>query len=615
MPDIIQLLPDNIANQIAAGEVIQRPASVVKELMENAVDAGATEIKLVIKDAGKVLIQVVDNGCGMTETDARMSFERHATSKISKVEDIFAIRTLGFRGEALASISAVANVTLRTKTADNDIGIEVMVEGSEVKHQEPCACSDGTSVAVKNLFYNVPARRNFLKADSVETRHLIIEFQRVALAHPGIFFSMHNNDHQVYHLPKCNLKQRIIGVMGKLYQTRIVPVEESTDIISIQGFAGKPEFAKKTRGEQFFFVNDRFIRDPYLHHAVMNAYEELLPEKTYPLYLLYFELKPSFIDINVHPTKQEIKFQDERTIYAIIRATVRKALAQFSLTPSIDFDQEHGLSKILQGMPQNQDGSPVVEARHSDQATVGNPVDQQVSSWKKEQKGAQGDWKKMYEGLTQIELEKELESHDKEHSEGHVPSEALLYDSSNPYQIHNKFIICQTAEGIIIIDQESAHVRVLFDQYLPMLEKGQQLVQKKLFPQTAELSTADTELLNAILPEIKALGFDLEESGKNTFVVNGVPAMLADLDMQQILETFIEQFKNNQATLKVNKKANLALSLARMAAVKEGQKLNKEEMTALVEDLFSSSIPSSSPTGKPTLIAMSLESLTKHFDH
>src|ERR1700743_937657 len=360
MSDIIQLLPDSVANQIAAGEVGQRPASAVKELIENAIDAGADKIQLIIKDAGKSLIQVIDNGCGMSLTDARMSFERHATSKIRKAEDLFAIRTMGFRGEAMASIAAIAQVELKTRRHEDELGTCIFIEGSEVLSQEACSANTGTSICVKNLFYNTPARRNFLKSNSVEMRHIIDEFQRVALANPLIFFTLHHDGQEVYHLPGANLKQRIIHLLGSNYKERLVPVEEDTSVIKLRGFVGKPEFARKTRGEQFFFVNNRFIRDAYLNHAVLTAFEELLPDESYPLYVLFIDIDPSKIDINVHPTKTEIKYQDEKSIYAIIRSAVKRSLGRYNITPSLDFDQENSIEHLITAKPLDQIIQPTI---------------------------------------------------------------------------------------------------------------------------------------------------------------------------------------------------------------------------------------------------------------
>src|SRR5476651_137953 len=360
MSDIIQLLPDAVANQIAAGEVVQRPASAVKELVENAIDAGADKIQLILKDAGKALIQVIDNGCGMSVTDARMCFERHATSKIRQADDLFAIRTMGFRGEAMASIAAIAQVELKTRRHDDELGTSILIEGSEVIKQEPCQCEAGTSISIKNLFYNTPARRNFLKGNPVETRHIIDELQRIALANPNVFFTMHHDGQEVYHLPAAPLKQRIIHLLGNNYNQRLVPVEEDTTIINLRGFVGKPEFARKTRGEQFFFVNHRFIRDAYLNHAVLTAFEELLPDDTYPLYVLFIDIDPSKIDINVHPTKTEIKYQDEKAIYAIIRAAVKRSLGRYNITPSLDFDQENSIEHLITAKPFEQIVAPVI---------------------------------------------------------------------------------------------------------------------------------------------------------------------------------------------------------------------------------------------------------------
>ena len=466
MADIIQLLPDAIANQIAAGEVIQRPASVVKELLENAIDAGSTEIKLIVKDAGKSLIQVIDNGCGMSETDARMCFERHATSKIRKAKDLFAIRTMGFRGEAMASIAAIAQVEMRTRKHNEDLGTRIVIDGSEIKTQEACQCTVGTNFSIKNLFYNVPARRNFLKTTTVEMRHVLDEFQRVALANPDIFFSLHHNGTEVFHLPSSNLRQRIVNLFGNNSNKKLVPVSEETDALKLEGFIGKPEFSKKTRGEQFFFVNNRFIRSAYLNHAIVTAYEQLLPTNHYPLYIIFIEIDPARIDINVHPTKQEIKFEDERLVYNYLKVSVRHALGQYSITPTLDFDLEPGLSGINNNStPQTSSYTPDTiesssntsprlsskrgETFESFTSNRNNPTPLESSNLK--------NWKNAYDGLEDFDGDNEKISGQPFTIESAMSEGATLDDENKTftketkplYQVHSSYIVSHIKSGYI----------------------------------------------------------------------------------------------------------------------------------------------------------------------
>lgn len=618
MTDIIHLLPDSVANQIAAGEVIQRPASAVKELIENAVDAGSTSIKLILKDAGKVLIQVIDNGKGMSETDARMSFERHATSKIQQASDLFAITTKGFRGEALASIAAIAQVELKTRRPEDEIGTRISIEGSELQFQESCSTPVGTSFSIKNLFFNVPARRNFLKSNPVETSHIIDEFQRIALAHPDIEFSLHHNGADLFHLPKSNLRQRIVNVFGANYNQRLVPVEEETFIVKITGFIGKPEFAKKTRGEQYFFVNNRFIKNGYLHHAIQNAYEQLLPKESHPSYFLFLTVDPKSIDINIHPTKTEIKFEDERAIYAILRSAVKKSLGQHNISPTIDFEQEASIS--LDGPPKDR----VIEAPKIRVNPDYNPFKSQTSLDNARafsgpsltQKANLQNWEKLYE------------SH--EHTSVHQdysPDVAPKQETINPkwendfsevsksltYQLHGKYILSHIKTGFIIVDQQSAHERILYEKFIQNLERHSASSQQLLFPETLEFNTSDTALVQLLLAELNALGFAIEAFGKNTFVVHGIPPIMKDTDSKHSLERILEEFKKNQSELKLNTQENLARSMAYNAAVKSGKQLSNEEMKSIIDELFACAQPYSSPSGKPTLITFSLEDLEKRF--
>jgi DNA mismatch repair protein MutL len=618
MPDIIQLLPDSVANQIAAGEVVQRPASAVKELVENAIDAGADKIQLILKDAGKSLIQVIDNGCGMSLTDARMCFERHATSKIRKAEDLFAIRTMGFRGEAMASIAAIAQVELKSRRHEDELGTCIQIEGSEVLSQQACSANTGTSISVKNLFYNTPARRNFLKSNPVEMRHIVDEFQRIALANPGVFFTLHHDGQEVYHLPATALKQRIVHLFGNNYNQRLVPVEEDTSIIKLRGYVGKPEFARKTRGEQFFFVNNRFIRDGYLNHAVLTAFEELLPDESYPLYVLFIEIDPSKIDINVHPTKTEIKYQDEKSIYAIIRSAVKRSLGRYNITPSLDFDQENSIEHLITSKPMEQIVQPTISFNPDF-----NPFATEVkrseregsflrSAGEHQRTAIPQNWDTLYE------ISKREETSQQEmHVEKTFPVEEQEISKSSErqlFQIHNRYILSQIKSGFMLINQQSAHERILYERFLQQLENHSGTSQQSLFPQSVTLQGNDFELLKELLPDIRALGFDIREFGKNTVVVEGIPADLSNVAEHALLEHLLEGFKNNLAILKLDKRDNLARSLARNGAIKAGTRLSLEEMNLLIDQLFACQMPNIALNGKPVISTFTLNELAERFE-
>ncbi|MFK7798406.1 MAG: DNA mismatch repair endonuclease MutL [Aureispira sp.] len=648
MSDLIQLLPDLIANQIAAGEVVQRPSSVVKELLENAIDAGATSIRLILKGAGKTLIQVVDNGIGMSETDARMCFERHATSKIRHTEDLFSITTKGFRGEAMASIAAVAQIEMRTKRHEEELGVEIHLAGSKITSQSPCQSAAGTSIAVKNLFYNVPARRKFLKSDAVELRHIVDEFQHVALAHPNIFFSFHHNGNKLYHLSTANLRQRIIGVLGNKTNKNLIPIEEETDILRISGYIGKPEAAKKTRGDQFFFVNDRFIKSSYLNHALLNAYEDLLPEKHYPLYVIFFEMDPSKIDVNVHPTKQEIKFEDERLVYNYLRVTARHALAQNSITPSLDFEVESGISQHLDEA--HFDSPTLHQATDPEGQTFGSKASSGYSSGKPSytppQKSAREtsnlqNWEQLYATAEREALEQGNSTEEEEMTlfsngnaadgqetegmqtfsskasatkTGHSKKEGTESPSTTKhlYQLHARYIVSPIKSGFMLVDQNMAHQRILYERYLQQLDQKKANTQKLLFPQTVELSAADASLLKNLLPQLEELGMDIKEFGDNSFVVHGLPSELSQKNEQQIMAQLLEQFKQN-VDLNIELYDNLARSLAQQAAMKVGQQLSPLEMRQLINELFACHVPYVGPSGHKTFISMDLEELAKQF--
>lgn len=619
MSDIIQLLPDAVANQIAAGEVVQRPASAVKELIENAIDAGADKIQLIVKDAGKSLIQVIDNGCGMSITDARLCFERHATSKLRTAEDLFAIRTMGFRGEAMASIAAIAHVELKTRRHQDELGTCVIIEGSTVVNQEPIASPAGTSICIKHLFFNTPARRNFLKSNPVEMRHIIDEFQRIALAHPKVFFSLHSDGNEVFHLLAEGLKQRIVHLFGNQYNQRLVPVEESTSIINLSGFIGKPEYAKRTRGEQYFFVNNRFIKDPYLNHAVLNAYEEVLPAESYPLYVLFIEIDPAQIDINVHPTKTEIKYQDERSIYAIIRSAVKRSLGKYNITPTLDFNQETGFSHMISPkktediVPPTISFNPQFNPFHTGTQEGNRSISQH--NHKGHQAGIPHQWDSLYEIAKRTEhhqLGMEIGNHPNDEAPDRIqekPAGKLIF------QLHNRFILSQIRSGFMLIDQQAAHERILFERFLQQLENHQGASQQSLFPQTVELNSADFALISDLLPDIHALGFQIRVFGKRTFVVEGIPADLGGgINESQVLEQLLEAYKNNQSDLSLTKRENLARSLARNAAIKAGTVLTPDEMNDIIDRLFACATPNISLSGKPIIITFTLNELLEKFD-
>lgn len=600
MPDIIQLLPDSIANQIAAGEVVQRPASAVKELMENSIDANASAVQLIVKESGKALIQVIDNGLGMSETDARMSLERHATSKIRRAEDLFSLHTKGFRGEALASIAAVSQMEMRTRRDDHELGTCLVVEASEVKKQEPVACEKGTSISVKNLFYNIPARRNFLKSNPVELKHIIDEFQRLALAHPDIVFSFIQTDESVYDLPAGKLSQRIVNLFGKSYQEQLAPCQEETLLVKVHGYIGRPEFARKTRGEQFLFVNQRFIRSNYLHHAVMSAFENLLPENSFPFYVIFIDIDPKHIDVNVHPTKTEIKFDDERAVYAVVRSAVRQAIGSHNLTPAIDFNADVNIiSKLTQ------------EAAHSKDIYF----DERFSTALRNPN--QDHWEKLYEKSKNFQPftpDLQILRFESGMNNSPVEKEQAALEEKALFQVHNRYIMRQVKSGLMVIDQQYAHERILYEKFLNQLTSKSAESQQDLFPQTVSLSAADFALVLEMEQEIAGLGFRFEVFGKNTLVVNGVPANLSSGSGKALFEGLIEQFKINQSDLSIPIKENLARSLARRAGIKGGHKLGKEEMKALIDGLFACATSNYTPDGIPTFFIFELKKIESYFN-
>ncbi len=602
LTDIIQLLPDNIANQIAAGEVIQRPGSAVKELMENAVDAGADEIKLIINDAGKSLVQVIDNGRGMSATDARMAFERHATSKIKNIEDLFKIKTMGFRGEALASIAAVAQVELKTKREEDESGTYIEIENSKVKQQEPIASNKGTSIAMKNLFFNVPARRNFLKSNTAELRHIVEEFTRVAMAFPDVFFSLQSNGQEVFHLEKGSFKQRIVQILGNNYNAKLVSVQEQTDYLNIMGFVGKPETAKKTRGDQYLFVNNRFIKSAYLNHAIMNAFSDLIPKDSYPMYALFIDLDPAQLDINVHPTKQEIKFEDDKIVYAFVQAAVKHALAQFSITPTLDFELDPSIERL------DAISKPVSPEQKSSTASSSlyQAFTQKNQAHLIEKGSNLQHWKDFYESPDNTQSQKD----------SNFEKQLLHQPVENTFpllQLHQTYIIKQRQNGFVVIHQQNAHERILYEKYANAVSGKPIATQQSLFPATLELSPADTVLMNELLSDMKELGYQLEPFGQNTFVIQGTPADVDSGNEKVAIEKMLEQYKHFSSEVKFSKREKLLRSMAIQHAVKSGIALTQKEMQNIAEELFLSEMPSSTPSGKPTFMNFDKSDMDKMF--
>ncbi len=609
MSDIIKLLPDSVANQIAAGEVIQRPAAAVKELLENAIDAGSDTVKLIIKDAGKTLIQVIDNGCGMSETDARMSFERHATSKLNSADDLFNIRTKGFRGEALASIAAVAQVAMTTRRLEDETGTLIEIEGSSVKKQQQVAAPAGTSVMVKNLFFNVPARRNFLKSNAQETRHIIEEFQRVALPHCNQNFTMHHDGLEVFNLKAGNFRQRICGIFGANYNERLVPIEEETNIVHISGYIGKPEFAKKIRGEQYFFVNNRFIKDNYLNHAVNNGFEDMLPKDCFPSYFIRIDIDPSKIDVNIHPTKTEIKFEDDKSIYAIIRAAVKRALGKFSIAPSLDFETETSFQ-----VPLSQQGN----FPKAPQIKI-NPDYNPFNTERKEGAAAsrvfenhelkrKSNWEQIYSGLKDVSIDSPVQQQLE-----HETSEISFDKNAHCFQLYGKYIAFTSGGQLVLVNQQAAHERVLFEKNLNAIHSQKSISQQQLFPQTFELSAEDFQLMSELTDDLKLLGFDLNIFGATTYVIHGAPAYVEAGKEIPLLESLLDQFKMNAKNFRIDKQTNIARNIARTLAVKEGSQLEEKEMKHLLEELFQCAQPAKSIYGGRTWVTIDDSDIDKKF--
>jgi DNA mismatch repair protein MutL len=601
MPDIIKLLPDSVANQIAAGEVIQRPSSAVKELLENAIDAGADDIQLLVKDAGRTLIQVIDNGCGMSVTDARMSFERHATSKIAEARDLFAIRTLGFRGEALASVAAIAQVELKTKRMDDELGTCIEVEGSRVVKQTPCTTANGTVISVKNLFFNVPARRNFLKSNTAELRHITEEFLRVALVNTSVSMSFKANNKHIYQLKKSGLKERLVAIYGNAYRERLVPLEQESSIANIRGFIGKPEFARKTRGEQYFFVNNRYIRHPYLHHSVEQSFQELLPADTHPSYFIYIETDPDKIDINIHPTKTEVNFQDQQHIYAILKAAVRQSLGKFNITPAIDFDVEQSIS-----FSRPEQDVPIRNPFHKKPSGY-NPFEtsghQPAGKKGNADKGDRGNWEMLYSGT--------IPSKNK--------ADAGLFTGGEThgepiFHFLGRYIITNSKSGIMLIHWRRAHERILYDGFMARLESGKTASQQELFPEQITFPHSDAEIIKELGPVLQQLGFSINDLGKSTFVVTGVPADALNNNVKELLENILENYKKNLQDVDLDQRSSIARAMAVSIAARPAGIMLRQEMESLAGRLFRSSMPDTSPGGKKIIHIINEEEIEKLFN-
>jgi DNA mismatch repair protein MutL len=594
MLDVIKLLPDGVANQIAAGEVIQRPASAVKELMENALDAGATQIDLVVKDAGKALIMVTDNGCGMSETDARMCFERHATSKISKAEDLFSIRTMGFRGEALASIAAIAQVELRTRRKEDEVGVKIINEGSVVKEQTLVPMPVGTTFTVKNLFFNVPARRNFLKSPAAEMRHIVEEFTRVTLMNPEVGFTFTSDGKELYHLYPGNLKQRIMGLFGSHYDEKLLPVHQDTDRVSIHGYIVKAEFAKKTRGEQYFFVNKRFIKHPYLHHAIENAFLEMIPKDSFPGYFLDIEVDPADIDVNIHPTKTEVNFIDVKLVYAILHAAVRKAIGQNNLSPMIDFDEPANL--VFDFGEVVKSSNPIVQPEV--------PVNPSYNPFRQHQERVRPseDWRLLYGERTD-------QTGEETSSESRAETPQQIEQKSRYLQLSQSYIVTTVKSGLLVIDQHLAHSRILFEKFLKEMETNSGHSQQELFPQPFTLNANDASLFRELMPELQQVGFSLEQVNPTTFMINGTPADLSGGDPVDLLEKMLENYKINRTDLQLERKLGIAKTMAAQLSVKTNTPLSEPEMQNLVDQLFGCNVAEVAPDGKKIYTLLTLEEL------
>ncbi|PNW29753.1 DNA mismatch repair endonuclease MutL [Formosa algae] len=621
MADIIQLLPDHVANQIAAGEVVQRPASVVKELLENAIDAKAETIKLLVKDAGKTLVQVIDDGVGMSVTDARLSFERHATSKIRSAEDLFQLNTKGFRGEALASIAAIAHVELKTKQEQDEVGTAITIEGSEVVAQDIIVTPTGTSIAVKHLFFNIPARRNFLKSNTVETRHIIDEFQRVALAHPSISFVMYHNGSEVFNLPQSNYRQRIVNIFGPKTNEKLVPVNEDTDVLKISGFVGKPEYAKKSRGEQFFFVNHRFIKSAYLNHAITAAFEGLIKDGTHASYFLNLEVNPQTIDINIHPTKTEIKFDDEHTLYAILRASVKHSLGQFNIAPVLDFDRDANLDTPYDYSNKSA-STPTIEVDRSfnpfDAEKQSTPPSKTYSSsYSGRKETPTAGWESLYVGMESKGTKSANDFSEMQFES--VESTASMFDDSqlsskqSSYQLQNKYVLSAIKSGMLVIDQHRAHQRILYEEFLEYITGKNTVSQQLLFPLQIQLSKQEHDIVLNLKSDLEHAGFVFQNFENQMVEIIGLPINVPESEVSIILEQLISDVEHEVPDANFSAADLLAKSLSKSLAIKSGQSLTQTEQDHLVNSLFACKDPNVSPTNRPTFITMTVDELDKKF--
>lgn len=610
MSDIIQLLPDHVANQIAAGEVVQRPASVVKELLENSIDAKASAITLLLKNAGKTLIQVIDNGEGMSNTDARFCFERHATSKIKNAQDLFNLQTKGFRGEALASIAAIACVELKTKQKTDEVGTLIKIEGSKVIDQNPVSTAKGTSISVKNLFFNIPARRNFLKSDTVETRHIIDEFQRVALAHPNIEFLLYHNNSEVYNLKKSNLRKRIVSILGAKTNEKLVPINEQTDIVSVTGFIAKPEFSKKRRGEQFFFVNNRFIKSPYLNHAVVNAFEGLLESGSHPSYFLYLSVPPKTIDINIHPTKTEVKFDNEKALYAILRSTIKHSLGQYNIAPVLDFNRDATLDTPYDFKNKKNISSPPIIVdpsfnpfKNENNYSIKNETTPLVSSknYSSYQKG-NSNWEALYTNAKPFEQEKQEELFKKNNNE-----------TGKTFQIQSKYILSSIKSGVVLIHQSLAHQRILYEDFLKITTVKEVASQQLLFPVNISFSQSDINIINSIKPDLESAGFVFTEITDKNISIGGIPTSITESKITFVLEQLLEDIQQEVPESSFSHFDVMAKSFSKSLSIKTGAFLSNKEQENLVNSLFSCKEPTISPEGRPIFKTLTLQEIDNIF--
>lgn len=609
MPDIIQLLPDSVANQIAAGEVVQRPASAIKELMENSVDAGSTQIQVIVKDGGKALIQVIDNGCGMSETDARLSFERHATSKIREAADLFSIQTMGFRGEALASIAAIAEVELKTRRLEDEVGVYLRINGSILEEQKSVACPTGSNFSIKNLFFNVPARRKFLKSSSLELKHIIAEFQRVALANPSISMTLNHNGVDIYNVPASSVKQRIVGLFGRNMNQQLLDCTTNTTVARITGFIGRPESARKSAGEQFFFVNNRYFKSPYLHRAVMNSYDRLLSAESIPPYFIYLEVDPNTIDVNIHPTKTEIKFEDERTLWQIIHAAVKESLGKFSVAPTIDFETQQVID--IPFFPK----SAPINAPEIEINSAFNPFDDEKPSFSTKSsvhhKPSSKGWEQLYQDNQGLGFETSNPTTQTFRSKGFDDVEEVT--TSRFFQFKDRYIITSVKSGLMVIDQKYAHERILYEQYLSNLSTGQCVAQKELYPQVIEMNAGDYNLVMQSLEDLSTLGVEVSSLGHNSISINSLPSNIKIGDPVKFIEDILTSLKEEQTTLQNDTHQKLAASMAKAASIGYTKALTVVEMQDLVDKLFACQHPNLSPEGKGILTIISLDELEKRF--